>query len=125
MTRVRLARWAAFALVPLLVGAVLLMHGLDANTTTVSVTSVAAEHEPGHDHDRGCDTCPRPHHVLAACVAVIAAIGTSRAARQLAARVRRSITPAVGRLGRRVGDGLIQPARPPDPASVRFDVMRC
>jgi hypothetical protein len=128
MSRPGLPRWAALAALPVLVGAVLLMHGLDARAggSVTPVSPVAERHETGHDHDhdRGCDSCPGPHHLLAACLAVVATIGTCRAARHLTTRVRSAIA-AARHDASRVGAVLNELVRPPDPAWVRLSVMRC
>jgi hypothetical protein len=126
------SRWAFLAL-PLLVGALLLMHGLDtgstesgAGTGTSTGTTHAAAH--GHDgsapdsHDDGhCASCDVAH-LLAACVAVLATIATFVAAHRLYTRgtaIRRMTSAPRRRLHWR--DVL----RPPEPAWVRLAVMRC
>lgn len=123
MSSPRRSTWVAVLALPLLVGAVLLMHGLDAGTHTPAAASAAEA--GGHDHDRaGCESCPGTHHVLAACVAVAATVTTLRVARRTRSRfpvAGRSLAMQVGRTGSR----LVELARPPDPAWVRLSVMRC
>lgn len=133
MTRAGLPRWAAPALAALLVGAVLLMHGLDAGATPAPAGDRLAAPAPiahsastgDHGSGAGCESCSRPHHFVAACVAVIAAVTVARAARHV-----------TGRLAHGYGHGRLvvagQLTRPradrvstPDPAWVRLSVMRC
>jgi hypothetical protein len=126
------SRWALLAL-PLLVGALLLMHGLDTGSTesgtgpgTDPGTAPTAAH--GHDgaapdgHDDGhCASCDIAH-LMAACVAVLATIATFIAAHRLDARgtaIRRMRSAPRRRLD--WPDQL----RPPEPAWVRLAVMRC
>jgi len=118
-------RWAALAALPLLVGAVLLMHGLDAHAGAPATSSTAVEHhhDSGAGHDRSCDSCPGPHHVLVVCLAVVAAIGTCRATRHLTTV--RAAVPAARCLASRARFVLADMVRPPDPAWVRLSVMRC
>lgn len=126
MSRSGLPRWAAFAMLPLLVGAVLLMHGLDAGTSTPVTAGTAGEHhhDTGTDHGRGCDSCPGPHHALMVCVAVVATIGTCRTARHLGSRLR-VVVPALRTQVSRAGALVAEVARPPVPGWVRLGVMRC
>ena len=117
---------------PLLVGALLLMHGLDAHASegdggpaaavSASTAAVHPHEDPapaGDDHH--CDGC-LAGHVMAACVAVIttiAAIGLSRRLLSqgwLAAPVAAAADHA---------HGLVELLRPPDPVWVRLAVMRC
>jgi hypothetical protein len=115
----------------MLVGALLLMHGLDARVVdhhaepvSVSASIVVdddpvVESMPGeHDH---CADC-LAGHVMAACVAVITAIGGVGLVRRLLAPGTLAALAAV------VADCIQNPvglARPPDPAWVRLSVMRC
>lgn len=127
----RLPRWTALLVLPLLVGALLLMHGLDANAGASPVDAAMAhsliEASPhSHDHpasagnaDRDCDHCTAGH-LMAACAAVIATVG--------AVRLRRSA--GLGRLLtvlRRAATGPLPALRdvihPPEPAWVRLSVM--
>lgn len=123
MSSPRRSTWVALLALPVLVGAVLLMHGLDAGTHTTAAASAAEA--SGHDHDRaGCESCPGTHHVLAACVAVAATVATLRLARRTRCRFAVagcSFAMQVCRAGSR----LVEVARPPDPAWVRLSVMRC
>ena len=126
----RFPRWAWLLVLPMLVGALLLMHGLDAHggdahpAEPAAAASVVAEHPrdasaPGeHGH---CIDC-LAGHVMAACVAIITAIGGIGLARRILARSRVAVPVAevVGRMR-----GLVELARPPDPAWVRLSVMRC
>lgn len=128
MSPVRLPRWTAVMVVPLLVGALLLMHGLDAAATTgglhgASVTASPHSHQgetPSEHHDTGCDGCA-VGHLVAACAAVLATVVVLRLARG-AAPVR--VSTLIGS----APDGIRaarQVRRPPDPAWVRLAVMRC
>ena len=137
----RLPRWTWLLVLPMLVGALLLMHGLDAgagghHTAAGSVetsadahfhaeqgahldsgTSAAASSSPEDDH---CLEC-LAGHVMAACMAIITTI------------------VGIGLVRRRLGGGLVvalavpldlarslvESVRPPDPAWVRLSVMRC
>lgn len=124
------SRWALLAL-PLLVGALLLMHGLDTGSTepgTGTGTGTAHTAAHGHDeaapdsHDDGhCASCDVAH-LMAACVAILATIATFIAAHRLYTRgtaIRRMTSAQRRRLDWR--DLL----RPPEPAWVRLAVMRC
>ena len=116
-------RWAILVTVPLLVGAVLLMHGIDAAAHAAPPPAAAApDHQDHHRSDQPCDTCPAAHHLVIACVAVALTIATVDRARlrpgpALAA-------PAVA-LVAALRDRVAAVARPPDPAWVRLGVMRC
>lgn len=114
----------------MLVGALLLMHGLDAQAGDhhPETTSASAPVVDTHPHD---ESTPAEHghcvdcltgHVMAACVAIITAIGgLGLARRQLS---RGSLVAPVAAAAGRVR-GLVELARPPDPAWVRLSVMRC
>lgn len=123
----RLPRWTVLLALPLLVGALLVMHGLDAGAPDATMAHSPVEAMPhSHDHpapaspdDRGCDHC-LTGHLIAACAAVVATVG--------AIRLRRSTT--VGRLAaapHRVAARslriLREVVRPPEPAWVRLGVM--
>lgn len=139
MSSLRLPRWTALLLLPLLVGALLLMHGLDAGATTSGLHGAATAAPPAHDHaattapalhlhdgapaehhDEGCAGCT-VGHVMAACVAIVATVvGLHVARRRVRAGVAMLIVSARGRIG------AARPLpRPPDPAWVRLAVMRC
>ncbi len=126
----RLPRWTWLLVLPMLVGALLLMHGLDAqageshHSATAASASVVevhlhAESAPSeHEH---CVDC-LAGHVVAACVAIITAIGGIGLTRCLLTRgILASPAAAVTDQVR----GLLELARPPDPAWVRLSVMRC
>lgn len=128
MSPLRLPRWTALLVLPLLAGALLLMHGLDAGATTHGLhgTSAAAStksHQgetPAEHHDPGCDGCA-VGHVMAACVAIVATVVGVRLARRAAGvRVSTLVGSATGRI--RAARQLLHP---PDPAWVRLAVMRC
>lgn len=132
----RESRWGALVLLPLLAGALLVMHGLD---TGVAGGQVATEHvattdshtdsdshpdgdRHGSASDHGCAGCAAAH-MMVACVAVLAA---TAAGYQLARCIGGHPRPvnaahALVRAARGIGDLL----RPPDPAWVRLAVMRC
>lgn len=123
---VRLPRWTWWIALPMLVGSLLLMHGLgthggDAHPSGTSAASPSAE---GHGHGRstsgddGCVEC----QVMVSCVAIVTAIGGMGLVRRLMARVDPAF-PATCAAGRpRTSGGM---ARPPDPAWVQLSVMRC
>lgn len=114
---------------PMLVGALLLMHGLDgqAGNTHHSGTPASAVVVEEHPHDEStpgdhghCVDCVAAH-VMAACVAIITAIGGLALFRRL---LRGTLAAPVAAVAGRVR-GLVMLARPPDPAWVRLSVMRC
>ena len=125
MSPLRLPRWIALLALPLLAGALLLMHGLDAgaNTTTGPHGAEATHaHEPeasGEHHDGVCDGCV--DHVMAACIAIVATAVGVRLARRAAGT---SASTVVGSTAAGV-HAARQLLRPPDPAWVRLAVMRC
>jgi hypothetical protein len=128
MSPLRLPRWTALLVLPLLAGALLLMHGLDAGASTAGLHGVAAA-APTHDHraetpaehrDAGCDGCTFGH-VMAACVAIAATVvGLRLARRGTGTRLSTLVASSTGRI--RAARQLL---RPPDPAWVRLAVMRC
>lgn len=126
MPRSGVPRWAALAALPLVVAAVLLMHGLDASAGAPAPATASAEHHhsAGTDHHGTCDSCPGPHHLVMACVAVVATIGTCRAARRLSTRMRAGV-PAVRTVATRARSLLIDAMPPPGPVWVRLSMMRC
>ena len=128
MSPLRLPRWTALLVLPLLAGALLLMHGLDAGATTNGLHAAAAA-APTHSHqdeaptehrDAGCDGCA-VGHVLAACVAIMATVVGLRLARRAAGV---SVSTLVDFATARTRAAR-QVLRPPDPAWVRLAVMRC
>ena len=123
-----LPRWTSLLVLPMLVGALLLMHGLDAHArgSHPDGASVPAATVEQHAYDEPTDHAHCAEclagHVLAACVAVIAAIGAIGLARRLVSRGRLAALAAT------VADRMRGPvtlARPPDPLWVRLSVMRC
>ena len=128
---VRLPRWTWVLVLPMLVGALLLMHGLDARAGESHASGPAAATagaDAEHHHDRSAPSEHGAHcadcmagHVMVACVAIITAVGVIRAARRLLARGRSVSAVAVIDRVR----GLVELARPPDPPWVRLSVMRC
>ena len=128
MSPLRLPRWTALLVLPLLAGALLLMHGLDAGATTTELhgaSAAASDHShqsgaPAEHHGAGCDGCA-VGHVMAACVAIVATVVGLRLARRVAGtRVAALAATATGRI--RAARQLL---RPPDPAWIRLAVMRC
>lgn len=124
----RLPRWTWLLVLPLLVGALLLMHGLDAHAGDSHAPEAAASEMAVADHLHD-EPAPAEHghcaeclagHVMAACVAIISAIGGIGLARRLLSRGH-LVAPVVAAVtGVR---GLVEFARPPDPAWVRLSVM--
>ena len=90
---IRLPRWTWLLVLPMLVGALLMMHGLNAHaggTHPSEAGSSAPVAEHAHD-----DSAPADHghcldclaeHLMAACVAIIAAVGGIALARRLLSR---------------------------------------
>ena len=131
----RLTRWTWLLFLPLLVGALLLMHGLDAPragdshpSATSAVAGVVEEHPArrvdvrrARDHGVHCADC-LARHLMVACVAIITAIGGVGLVRRLVTRAHLagSLVAVIDR-----ARGLVELARPPDPAWVRLSVMRC
>lgn len=128
----RLPRWSALLALPVLVGAALLMHGMEAGASAPAVASASTttavephahdEHASPVGHDDGaCDHCAS--HVMAACVAVLATVTALRASGRSLRTA--SVVRTAGEVpapSRRV---LAEVLRPPDPAWVRLAVMRC
>lgn len=114
---------------PLLAGALLFMHGLDAGASTSGLHGAVAAAPATHPHhsdapvehrDTGCAGCT-VGHVMAACVAVVGTVMGLRLARRVTAmRWSALLVAAVGR----AWTARHQP-RPPDPVWVRLAVMRC
>lgn len=126
----RLPRWTCLLVLPMLVGALLLMHGLDAQVgaTHHSATAASAGVVAAHPHDvltpadhGHCADC-LAGHVMAACVVIITAIGGLGLGRLLLTW--RSLTAPAAVVAGRVR-ALVELARPPDAAWVRLSVMRC
>lgn len=113
---------------PLLVGAFLLMHGLDAQVGTGDVAEAAAA-APGHveqaaqseshgaEHCGGCAV----GHVMAACVAIIVTVVGVRIARRSLRTLLSTLVVAATGWARATSELLC----PPEPAWVRLAVMRC
>jgi hypothetical protein len=127
--RTRLPRWTWLVVLPMVVGALLLMHGLDAHASpphpagaSAGATAVEQPHGPSAAGDDGhCSDCVAGH-VMASCVAIISAIGGLGLVRSRPTRRSPAATAAAVVVGVR---GLVAQARPPDPAWVRLSVMRC
>lgn len=128
VSSLRLPRWTALLFLPFLVGALVLMHGLDAGATTTGLhatSSVAPTHAHHGEtsaahHDEGCEGCA-VGHVMAACVAIVATVvGLRLARRATGAHPWAPIVAARGRIR-----ASRQVRRPPDPAWLRLAVMRC
>ena len=126
----RLPRWTWLLVLPTLVGALLLMHGLNAHAAAQHPSDsepsalVAAEHshdEPAPADHGECLDC-LAGHAMAACVAILAAVIGIGLARRLLTRGG-LVSPVLVVAGQ--VRSLIDLARPPDPAWVRLSVMRC
>jgi hypothetical protein len=125
----RLPRWTWLVVLPMVVGALLLMHGLDAHASPAhpaggSAGAAVDEHPHGQSAagDEGhCSDCVAGH-VMAACVAIISAIGGIGLVRSRLTRRSPAATAAAVVVRVR---GLAEQARPPDPPWVRLSVMRC
>lgn len=134
----RLPRWTWLLVLPMLVGALLLMHGLDAGASahhgpTVAAQSVDAHSyaDAGSHHDRttfaasedgDCSNC-LTGDLMAACMAIIVTtiVGVGLARHRLGGGLVTALATRLGSAAR----GLIESARPPDPAWVWLSVMRC
>lgn len=130
MRPIRSPRWTGLLVLPLLVGAVLLMHGLDARVhiepalahpVAAAATGPSGEagQATGHD-DEHCPACAAGH-VMVACVAILTAVAGLIRLRRVLGQVMatmRATTSASVRMVHRV-------LRPPEPAWVRLAVMRC
>lgn len=130
MRPIRPLRWAGLLAVALLVGALLLMHGLDARVhvdpgpeahPVAAAAGHASEAEPsaGHD-DEHCPTCAAGH-VMVACVAILTAFAGLICLRRVLGQAV-ATTAATTSGGVRVVHRVM---RPPEPAWVRLAVMRC
>jgi hypothetical protein len=128
MSPLRSSRWTALLILPLLAGALLLMHGLDAGAGANPLREVpasASTHAHGGEtstehHDAGCDGCAAGH-VMAACVAIVATVvGLRLARRGMGIALVPLVDSAVGRVA-----AARARVRPPDPAWIRLAVMRC
>lgn len=125
----RLPRWTSVLLLPVVVAALLLMHGLDARAGEAHPSFASpGVLEEEHPHDQAtpgehwhCVECLATH-AMAACVAIVGAVGGLALVRRVAAPRRPAGAP--GAVGRRP-TALVRPAHPPDPAWVRLSVMRC
>lgn len=128
MIRHRFALVAITVLTVIVVGGLLLMHGLDthgsqmhpAPVDEVSPVDGHGGHGTNH-HDGQCDGC-MAGAVMATCVAVITAVVSLSLVRRVMGA--RSLTPSMpsglARLRRAVDLFM-----PPDPAWIRLSVMRC
>lgn len=124
--------WTSLLVLPLLVGGLVLMHGLDAHARggdAGAAAAVSASTAAAHPHDdpvpagddHHCDGC-LAGHAMAACVAVV----TTVAAIGLASRLLSQgwpAAPVAAAAGR--ARGLVELLRPPGPVWVRLAVMRC
>lgn len=131
----RLPRRSALLALPLLVGTVLLMHGMEARPSAPAAASgsaavvphahddrvAAGPHDAAAHHDGACDDCAS--HLMAACLAVLATVTALRASRNLRRPAAALRTAAVATW--RARRALIELVRSPDPAWVRFAVMCC
>jgi hypothetical protein len=130
---VRPARWAGLLLVGIAACVLVVVHGLggfacDGHPSGTAGPATAGAHghddapEPGdHSSCPGCVT----GHVMAACLAVVAALGGVRHLRRVAARAfavaRAPVQPDLGRALAALA-GLI---RAPDPPWLGLSVIRC
>ena len=119
-------RWALVAL-PLLAGAVLLMHGLDSRASerpTAALAQGMSHEHPGEadeSHDDGqCVDC-HLGHLMAACVAVFAAVVTFVGGRRLRVHIAAAERVAGSTWGDRAWGFRL---RPPEPAWVQLAVMQ-
>lgn len=124
----RLPRWTTLLVLPLLVGAFLLMHGLDARVGTTGVAEAAAAtpaqvEQEGQSQNHGPEHCGgcAVGHVMAACVAIVATVVGVRLARRRLGMLFTTLVDAVNDWARVTRVVL----RPPEPAWVRLGVMRC
>jgi hypothetical protein len=129
MTPLRLPRWIALLALPVLVAALLLMHGLDAPAGASGGHGESAEaspHPPGAEapaagqEAQACPTCVTGH-VMVACLAVVATIAALHVVVRAAALPLVASVDAASRRVLAAGQLL----RPPDPAWIRLAVMQC
>ena len=117
------ARAIGLIALPMLVLALLFMHGLSARPDAAGSSHGATSHEheatPGHHDD--CPDCL--HHLLTSCVAVLTALAAWQLTSRFAGRSPLGGGPAPTH-GASVGRTLPL-GRPPDPAWIRLGVMRC
>jgi hypothetical protein len=128
MSSSRVPRWTALLVLPLLVGALLLMHGLDARASAGGLPEASAA-TPAHAHHRAvpaehddeqCASCA-VGHVTAACVAIVLAVIGLRLARRGAGFLVPALLDSVG-VRLTAARELLRSA---EPAWVRLAVMRC
>lgn len=126
MRPIRPLRWTGLLVLPLLVGALLLMHGLEARVHSEPLPAAAAK--AGHGEaaaadshgDEHCPTCAAGH-LMVACVGIITAVAGLVVLRRPLARADLALV-ATASTGRRAVHRVL---RPPEPAWVRLSVMRC
>jgi hypothetical protein len=106
------------------------MHGLDAHLGALHPPEVAAAGHVDADHphdgstpteDGHCADCAAGH-MMAACVAIITAIGGFGLVRRFLTRG--SLTAPATAMVSQVR-ALVELAHPPDPVWIRLSVMRC
>ncbi|MGQ0831363.1 MAG: hypothetical protein ACT4OV_06765 [Microthrixaceae bacterium] len=126
----RTPRWIALVLLPLVAGALLLMHGLESGPAgPLSDAPAVQTHssvDPGHgptastDQGHGCAACAQ--RVMVACVAVVTGLVLFRArGRMLGPRW----TTGARRVRSRWSALVERRVPAPDPAWVRLSVMTC
>lgn len=127
MSRRRLPRWSALLVLPLLVGALLLMHGLDARPGPDGIdgartpsTLLREGDRAGHHDDGHCGACAAGH-VMATCLAIVATVASLRRARRPVGGLASPRVPAVT-AGSRAAPPVLHP---PEAAWIRLAVMRC
>lgn len=133
MDRSRASRIGAL-LASLLVGAVLLMHGLDAGAHDPIGSMSGPEHATHGAHSAhdplgarpngDCAECGDAHRAVTVCVAVAATALGVRAAHRLVSAGRIHAVRVAGNLASGA-ERLSEVASPRDPAWVRLAVMRC
>lgn len=124
MRRGAVARGIGFVALPLLVLALLFMHGLSARADSAGPAHSVPSHDQGvpSGHHDDCPDCL--HHLVATCVAVLSAFAAWRRVRRFAGRS--LLGHKAARDDGRASAGPLRPlGRPPDPAWIRLGVMRC
>jgi len=128
MTRRIVATWIAGAVLPLVLGGLILMHTVElapAGATSPSAhaaVDTADRVDLHREYDHGCDGCHLGLHVATVCVAVLGSIAVWRLTRYLTGHTSPMDTSTVGTVGRPEPPPLLRSGRPP---CVTLGVMRC
>lgn len=131
---VRPVRWACVLLAGVAACVLVLVHGLGGFACDGHPTGTVEPTEAGAPHDHGeapgpADPAPCPDcvtgHVMAACLAVVGALGAVRHLRRVVARALAAVGVPVPPGPGRVLAARAAPARAPDPPWLGLSVVRC